>query len=267
MDAKRIISALEKPEKFQIQSFETITSTNSYLHKLAKSDAPEWTVAVSEQQTSGRGRHLRHWESEANLGLWFSILLKPDMPGQYLNLVNLYAAAVLAEFLESVAIVDHQTTLNIQLKWPNDLLINNCKLCGMLLESSFSADRLQYLVIGIGLNVNHLPYHFSEKIRRESVSLRIASGAQWDREQLLAGFLNRFHAAFDNFYPAKLDRAVDLYCAKVAYLGERLTIRQADDTVSGVFSGITPEGYLQLENTGRKMVLSSGEVLRLRRQI
>lgn len=260
MDIDKINRSLHNPAPFRLHLFETLPSTNTFLFNLGKQGAPEWSVAVAERQTAGKGRYRRRWESPAGKSLLFSLLLRPPLETRFLNLINLFTALTLAQYLETRAREHSAAALEISLKWPNDLFIRGKKLCGILLEASFAAERLDYLVIGIGLNVNQEPGDFSEEIRPAATSLKLASGRELEREFLLAGFLEKFYEDYRRFFPGNFAPLVQLYKEKVLYLGKPISVDAGGRKIEGIFRDLTPEGYLVLERNGRETLVSAGDI-------
>jgi len=260
MDEFLIRSGLKSPDRFHLRVFEEIDSTNLYLMELGKRDAPEWTVAVSEEQTRGRGRLDRNWESPAGVGLWFSILLRPNIKPDDCHLVNLLSAVSLADYLEQQIRGKMAGNFNIGLKWPNDLFINDKKLSGILLQSNISAERINFLVLGIGLNVNQAEMDFPDEIREKAVSLRMATSHEWSREELLAGFLEFYYENYYRFLAMNKKEIIELYTKKVLYMGEDIIIRMNGETIGGVFKGLTPQGYLVLQSGDEEKIITTGEI-------
>ncbi|HEX9615756.1 MAG TPA: biotin--[acetyl-CoA-carboxylase] ligase, partial [Bacteroidota bacterium] len=128
--------------------FESIDSTNTCARTLAEAGMEEGAVVLAEYQTSGRGRHGRTWNAEPGENLLFSVLLRPAIPRTSAGFLTFFAAVSVAQALEEVS------ESRIECKWPNDLLLNGKKVSGILLENTFEKDRVDYSVIGIGINVN-----------------------------------------------------------------------------------------------------------------
>lgn len=262
MNRAQIESYLSTPSAFQIEVFDEIDSTNSYLSRECKKHSlPAWRVAVAERQTAGRGRYQRRWESPAGCALLFSVLLRPELEIRYLNLVNLFSAYCLAVYLEKISRERHQFPLTVDLKWPNDLWVGDQKLCGILLEAGFSGSELQHLILGIGLNVNQQAEDFSPELRGQAVSLHQLSGRRWDRAQLLGGFLDYFCQQYNHFFPHNYQPVVAMYEKKVLFRNRPVTVRLQEQTLQGIFSGLTPEGYLILRENGRERQITAGDVL------
>lgn len=244
---------------FQIHVFEAIDSTNRYLYQMGE-EYPEWTVVIAETQTEGRGRQGREWVSPPGVGLWFSILLKPKIPVLYLNLMNLFTAYTLAQYLEKTVEYETGKRINIGLKWPNDLLIEDKKISGILLEANFSNKQFRYLVVGIGLNVNQTADDFPGQIAMQAGSLRLATNRLWEREKLFAGFLKFYYQRYLDVFPNNINNVVGLYLSKALFRGKRITVRQGGEEVSGVFQQLTPEGYLVLKTSRGIRTILSGDI-------
>ncbi|RMH98757.1 MAG: biotin--[acetyl-CoA-carboxylase] ligase [Calditrichaeota bacterium] len=260
MDLTTIREALEEPHRFDIHVFDRLDSTNRYLYELGRRGAPQWTVAVAEQQTAGRGRYQRRWASPPGVGLWFSLLLRPSLPIQEINLVNLFTAISLADFLSRTCQTTPWAPLDIRLKWPNDLIVQNRKLSGILLEGSFAGDRPEYLVVGIGLNVNHQEEDFPPELRERAVSLRMITGREWNREQLLAGFLEHYYETYHYYFPGRRQEVVEAYEKRLAFRNQPITVEDARGRFSGVFRRLTAEGYLVVETEGKERIITTGDV-------
>jgi BirA family transcriptional regulator, biotin operon repressor / biotin---[acetyl-CoA-carboxylase] ligase len=260
MDESLIRSGLRSPDHFQLHVFEEIDSTNSYLLELGKRNLPEWTMAVSEMQTRGRGRLDRSWESPSGVGLWFSILLRPNIRPEDCHLVNLLGAVSLADYLERYISNIIGKELNIGLKWPNDLFSNGRKLSGILLQSNISSERTNLLVLGIGLNVNQTKLDFPHAIREKAISLRMLTNREWNREELLAGFLEYYYENYYRYLPKKREEIIELYMKKLLYVDQKISINLSGETVTGVIRGLTAQGYLIIQNGGGERIITTGEI-------
>ena len=142
----------------------TCTSTNDMAKDLADFGVPEGTVVLAEEQTSGKGRYRRHWFSSPGKGLYLSVILRPKQPE--ISLLTLSAGLAVAEALRDVLGV------KVCLKWPNDLLWEGKKLGGILSESSYFGQKLNYVVVGIGLNISHSEEDFPPGLRDSAISLK-----------------------------------------------------------------------------------------------
>ncbi|MFQ5677332.1 MAG: biotin--[acetyl-CoA-carboxylase] ligase, partial [bacterium] len=163
----------------RIFAFEKLGSTNNFAKRLVQNGEGEGTLVIANHQTSGRGRYDRRWHAPANLGLWFSIVLQPRLPGEKFGILSLLAAVAVAKSVEAI------TRLSPELKWPNDVLVNLKKISGILIESQLWKKERDSLVLGIGVNVNQSEADFPTELRNLATSLRIESGERVDRTHLL----------------------------------------------------------------------------------
>lgn len=171
---------------------EETDSTNPELCRARKGGAGHGTVAVAETQTAGKGRRGRSWESEPGVNLYFSILLLPEAEASRASMLTLVMALAVARAAEELG-------LPVQIKWPNDVVVNGKKVCGILTELFFEPEGRYYVVIGTGINVNQTT--FPEEISASATSLRNESreGRPFDREALLARVLRLFEADYERF--------------------------------------------------------------------
>jgi BirA family biotin operon repressor/biotin-[acetyl-CoA-carboxylase] ligase len=179
------IQAVLKSRLFgrELVVFKAIDSTNRYAKMLAVQGSPEGTVVYAEAQTKGRGRWGKTWDSACRKGLWFSIILRPTLKLDKITQLTLLGTTSVA------ASIKKDLGLECSVKWPNDLLIQDKKVGGILLETSQRQSQPSYVVMGVGLNVCHTIRDFSEKIRKSAVSLEMVSNQPIDRLSLFAGIL------------------------------------------------------------------------------
>ncbi len=261
MDITFLQNRLGAEHSYGLSYLPIVGSTNEEAVRLAKSGAPAWTVVIADEQTAGRGRYLRRWESPAGLGLWFSVILRPETDFAKINLLNLAAALAIADFLElKIEECGVCREARVNLKWPNDVWINDRKICGLLLESGTENNRLKYLVIGIGMNINQTPADFHQKLGGTAVSLRIATGVEWGREEFLADFLKHFHNKILNAIRTDFREIITKYSAKMLYKNQQVCIKLMDNTVGGILQGINEFGYLLLKTETGEKEITTGDV-------
>ena len=166
----------------EIHHYYRIGSTNSQAMESASAGAPEGSVFVAEEQTAGRGRGAHQWDSAPSAGIYCSVVLRPALPPAEVLILSLAAGL-------AVHAAVHQIDSRVlpDLKWPNDLLIEGKKFCGILTEMNAEATRVRYLVVGIGINVNQV--RFRDDLQQAATSLRLATGAAWSRVELCAALL------------------------------------------------------------------------------
>jgi BirA family transcriptional regulator, biotin operon repressor / biotin---[acetyl-CoA-carboxylase] ligase len=233
---------------------EVTGSTNSDALELAQAGAPEWTVVGAGHQTEGRGRRGRSWSTAPGKALLFSVILRPSSPPELAPILSLLAADGMAGACGDVAGVE------VGCKWPNDLVVGERKVAGILPEASVSDGRLRSVVIGIGLNVAMSRRDFTEDIRPHATSLAL-EGGEVDAGGLLSRFLRRFREA----YPADPQLVVEAYARRCVTLGRRVrAIESGGAEVEGRAIGLDDRGNLMVETAGGQRTVSFGEVVHLR---
>lgn len=234
--------------------YENIDSTNTALKRLAEEGAGHGTLVTAEEQSLGKGRRGRGWTSPCGVNIYMSLLLRPEISPQKASMLTLVMALAAAKACEEV------TGLKTEIKWPNDIILNGKKICGILTEMSAEIDYINYVVIGVGINV-HIE-SFPEELSKTATSLLIEKKERINRSRLTALVLQRFEAAYEEFC-----KTADLSLLKMEY-EDRLVNRGREVRVldpvleySGTAKGITNEGELivMLEN-GIERYIYAGEV-------
>ena len=238
---------------YDIYRFGKIDSTNSYLLELGDKGFPEGTVAVADEQTSGRGRFARRWEAEPLSSLLFSILLRPVFLNRDEVFILTFSASVaVAEAIEIV------TGVKTELKWPNDVLIHGRKACGILLESDFEGEKLNYVVIGIGLNVNQAV--FPDEIKTKAVSLSMAAGRSFEREELLSSILLRFKEVYESLKERDFYSIMKRWRDKCLMFGKRIKFSVAGKEIEGVLEEVTDDGAVSVRTSSGVLKFTAGEM-------
>lgn len=220
---------------------ESVTSTQKIAHRLAYDGAVEGTLIVAEEQTAGRGRLNREWYSPKYTGVWMSLILRPNLPPAKAPQLTLLTAVAIAQAIEDV------TDLRTDIKWPNDILINKKKTVGILTEMQAEADKINSVIIGMGINVNQSLEHFPEELHSIATSLAIELGKPINRAELIQAILLKFELLYHSylehgFYPIKL-----LWESYAISIGKRIIARTITGTLEGIAIGITEDGVLMLE--------------------
>jgi BirA family biotin operon repressor/biotin-[acetyl-CoA-carboxylase] ligase len=241
------------------QYFETIDSTNLEIKRIAATGALEGTVISAGEQTAGRGRSGHQWETPKDVSLATSILLRPTVKIEHVSRLTLIAAMAVAEAVESLY------DLETEIKWPNDILVNRKKICGILTEMDARENQVQYVVVGIGVNVH--TREFPEELREKATSLDLElerlgmDRAKTSRRDLDEAIWNHFQKYYDVF-----QRTEDLQCILDAY-NKRLVNREREVRVldplgayTGVAKGMNERGELLVEIAGQLRAVDSGEV-------
>ncbi len=237
-----------------IYSLDRVASTNVLAHKYAEKGEAEGTLIIAERQTAGKGRLGRSWHSPARRGLYLSIILRPPIAPPQAPGISLIAALSVAEAIKA------QLRLPAMIKWPNDVLCHDRKVCGVLTELAAELDRVRYIIVGIGINVNHDPKDFPEDLRRKATSLKIATGTAVGRVELLRAVLKRFEHHYRRFLKDGLGGAIKPIRAISSVIGREVTFRLDGQVRRGKALDITQEGRLVIESGGRTLTLGSGEI-------
>jgi len=232
--------------------FDSIDSTNTCAKALAETNCEEGTVVIAEMQTAGRGRLGRTWSSDSGKNLLFSILLRPAISIEQSGLLSLLAAVATSSAIESVL------GIKTFCKWPNDLLFEGKKCCGILLESSITAKTFQYAIVGIGLNVNQP--QFPDELNARATSLIAASGNSINRTMLLKSILEYFDRYYIMLLKNDTDTIVKDWRNRSTMLGKSITFIQENNTITGIARDITNDGGLILETPTGTNVFYAGEV-------
>lgn len=227
-----------------------VGSTNDLARQLAEEHAPEGTLVIAEEQTAGRGRMGRSWESPPGASLMMSILFRPDIQPAEVNRLVMAVGLATAEACEAVS--DER----IGIKWPNDLQISGLKVAGILPESALVGDRLAWAVVGIGINVNQ-EFTPDRSLWGTATSMRMAAGREFDRLAILRGMLARLAAWYpligsDNLHLTWAERCVTL--------GQRVRVQVGKKTVEGLAAALDRTGALWIQDDEqRRHRVTAGE--------
>ncbi len=229
------------PSSFSRVFLLSTTSTNDVARDLASRGAPEGTVVVADYQTAGRGRMGRRWLAPPGTALLCSILFRPDVsPDRAHDLTTIVALAA-ADAVQETA------ELAVALKWPNDLIVVRPegwrKLGGLLAETGFSADRLEYVVVGIGINVNIPPEALSD-LAPDATSVLAETGRETDRHLLLERMLAGIAARYQRWYAGERPHAE--WATRLATLGRPVRVVTAEGEQHGIAEGVNEDGALLL---------------------
>lgn len=221
--------------------FDAIASTQNEAHRRAEAGAPEGLVVIADVQTGGRGRLGRSWHSPPETGIWMSLVLRPDVPLPRVPQLTLVAAVSLADTLAAC------TGLSVGIKWPNDLLAGGRKVCGILTELAAEADRVHYVILGIGLNVNQTEEDFPPELRARAGSLAMAAGRSFSRVALAQRMLEGLEADYDAYLQKGFAPFKRRWEARAVSLGQRVVARTPGGDFVGIARGIDDDGALLLE--------------------
>lgn len=244
-----------KPEL--IYHYHQVESTNTSLKNLADKDAPEGTIVVTEEQIGGKGRLGRSWSSPAGKGIWLSLLLRPPLSPQDTPLFTLLAATAVVKSIKKIL-----PDLPVGIKWPNDLLINNRKVCGILTELKAEAEILHYLVIGIGINVNFREKDFLPELRKIATSLYLENGCKnVSRQKLTAVLLHELDNSYADFLSAGPRSIIGQWKKENITLGRNVVIKTVQGILEGKAVDLDEDGSLIVEEkSGIRKHFYAGEV-------
>ncbi|MEI7906266.1 MAG: biotin--[acetyl-CoA-carboxylase] ligase [Bacteroidota bacterium] len=236
-----------------VLSFDTIDSTNTYAKKLNKAEAPHGTIIIAEQQTDGRGRMHRKWVSPKDKNLLFSVILYPEMDIEKISLLPFAGSLAVADAIESV------TELSPTCKWPNDVLINNKKVCGMLLETSSGNYGIERIILGIGLNVNQV--EFPDDLITKATSLTVECGLEVDRIRLLQKILEELENRYEQLSRFSAGQLLNDWRMKALLFGKKITVLENEFSFTATAIDVADDGSLIIETEeGRKRNIFAGDV-------
>ena len=221
-----------------IQVFEQTTSTNDVIEKLARDGVKEGSVVFAESQTKGRGRLGRKWMSPTHKGLWFSILLRPNLRPQETTQLTVASATALRRAIK------HVTGLSPEIKWPNDLLIGGKKIVGILTEMSAEVDRVRHIILGIGVDVNQDADEFPLELRQIATSLKIEAGGEICRAELAVEILRELDADYTRLCGGKFSAVADEWEAACATIGRNVSVQTGVQNIRGRAESLDDDGAL-----------------------
>ena len=240
--------------QIKLECFESLESTNTYLRQQAAKGAPEGAVVIANEQTAGRGRMGRSFASAPGLGIYMSLLLRPDCAPEKAQTLTASVAAAVCRAIERVS------GLEPEIKWVNDIILRGRKICGVLCESSVSEKGLDFVIVGIGLNVINRESDFPPELRNIAGSIYSQSGLVIERGALIAAILSEL----DAMYGAWLENGsayLKEYKARCKMLGHLVEVTGADGNALAIAEDIMQDFGLKVRfDNGETRVLRSGEV-------
>lgn len=231
------------------------TTTQQIAHQAAQDNAEHGTIVIADEQTKGKGRMNRQWNSTKGKGIWMSIILRPDVLPVMAPQLTLLSATVLAD------VIAEHTALTPKIKWPNDILINNQKTAGILTEMQAEQDQIQYVVIGIGINVNQVTEDFDKDIQDKATSLQIQTGHKWNIKDFIQHVLQSFEESYDAFMQNGFPEVKQKWESYGYRIGEQIKIKTLHKEWKAKFLGIAEDGALltKTDNDDIKKIYS-GEI-------
>jgi BirA family biotin operon repressor/biotin-[acetyl-CoA-carboxylase] ligase len=238
----------------RIHHFFRTDSTNRVAMELGYAGEAEGAVVLAEEQTAGRGRAGRSWHSERATGIYLTLLLRPRISPVQAPLLTMMAG------LSAHSAVQSLTGLNVDVKWPNDLMLNGKKLGGILTEMHAETTMVRFVIVGIGINVNQ--EKFPGELSGIATSLRAETGKSESRLELLARLLGEFETDYNRFLREGAKSVVDRFTQVSSYArGKKVRVTNGGETFVGITAGLGPEGLLQVNREdGRVVTILAGDV-------
>jgi len=231
----------------EVEYHDTVDSTNQVAVERAREGVKEGYVVLAGEQTAGRGRRERKWESPEG-GVYASVVLRPSFGPRDASLVTLAASVAVSRAVEDQGV-------GPTIKWPNDVLVDGRKVCGILVEMQADAERIEHSVVGVGINANAKP----DVPDAGPVSLAEVVGEDVDRGEVTSDFLAQLENLYEN-----TDEVLDEWRERSSTLGKRVRVETQNETVEGVAEGIDDTGALRVSTDGGDRVVSAGDCVHLR---
>ena len=225
----------------RIYAFEQIDSTNNCARALADVGAEEGTLVVAEYQSEGRGRLGRPWSAEPRTNLLFSVLIRPSLSREQAGILPFFAAVAIARAVEPLVVKP------IECKWPNDLLLDGKKFCGILLETAIQEGRLAHAILGVGLNVNQRV--FSDPLAGIATSLARERDKAVDRKTLLHEILFAMESLYETILSGETEPILSEWLSRCTMIGKQVAVRAGDEIVHGRALEVRDTGALVLETS------------------
>ncbi|MEI7637482.1 MAG: biotin--[acetyl-CoA-carboxylase] ligase [Syntrophus sp. (in: bacteria)] len=242
-----------------VRYFREIDSTNTMACHLARDGAPEGTVVVADAQGKGKGRMNRVWQSPPGRNLYVSVILRPRIAPPTAPQLTLVAGVAVAELLAACGLKD------VTIKWPNDVLISGKKVCGILTEMNSSASGVDFIILGIGLNININREEFEPALCDTATSLKIETGKAHDRIEIISGLLNLIETWYKVFLSTGFPGVRDAWLNYADILGRPIRVVFREDTQTGVVMGIDDDGTIVMKGAdGTTQRVIAGDVYLLK---
>lgn len=238
----------------ELHIFNKTDSSNLQAFRIASAGAAEGSIVIAESQTSGKGRFGRRWVSPSGKNLYLSIIIRPQIPTLTAPRLTLVAAVALSETLDTFDASNHR------IKWPNDILFNGKKISGILTEMKGDCDSIDFIIIGIGVNLNSSSDHYPDEIKDTVISLKEITGSEIDRTVFLNSFLQRFEKKYSEFLEGRFSEILERWIEKSAIINQRIKVTNYDEIFTGLVIGITPDGNLTVQTDDGIRLVNSGNI-------
>jgi len=224
--------------------FPEIGSTNSYARELVKQGAPEGTVILTDYQKNGKGRLGRTWQSTRGANILMSLILRPRMNIEAIQCITLATADIVIITLEKFLKKEGITNVRFKVKWPNDIMIDGKKIAGILCESSVQDKSVEYVIVGLGINVNQDIKQLSKDIRKKTTSLFVETSKHFQREKLIAQFLLIYEKKYIDFERTNYEQGIQNWKKRCSQMGNSYMIKTPVIEEWGRLEGVDSNGVL-----------------------
>lgn len=238
----------------QVVYFDVTDSTNTQARICAENGAPHGTLVVADMQEGGKGRRGRSWVSPAGEGIWMSVLLRPEIQTVSASMLTLVMALAAERGVREV------TGEQSLIKWPNDLVLNKKKICGILTEMATEQLEIKYVIVGIGINVSQK--QFPEELTSSATSIFLETGKEFDRCKIIAAIMDALEEYYEMFVRTEdMTGLLELYNEKLVNLDQEVCVLAPEGDFRGIARGISRTGGLLVEREdGKEVEVISGEV-------
>lgn len=231
----------------ELLHYDCLDSTQTRANELAQRGARHGTVVIANKQSKGRGRLNRKWYSNTEAGIWLSLILKPELLPKEASQLTLLTATVLVDVIQELS------GLKPSIKWPNDLLIEGKKVAGILTEMQAEHDRIHYIVIGIGFNLNQMENDVPIPIHQRATSLHIQSGVKFPRKEAIQLVLQTFEKQFEHYKETGFRFVKSCWESYGYKMNERIHYQTGNHQGSGIIRGLADDGALLIESQDHKL--------------
>lgn len=238
----------------EIHIFDEIDSTNNTAYLLGENASPEGTIVIAESQSSGKGRLGRRWFSIPGKSLSVSLLLRPEIEISTAPGLTLVIAVALSDTLHSFGIHSHR------IKWPNDILVNNKKISGILTEMKAAAGKILFIIAGIGINTGPVSTDIPDELKDIASSVYDETGIDINRILFLQKFLFNIESRYNEFLQSGLENILTAWKQNSEIIGKMISVNMNQNIIEGRVSAINFDGSLTIETTAGHVTINSGEI-------
>lgn len=242
-------------KKENIFTYDQVDSTNIIAKKFAREGKGEGLIVVAEQQVKGKGRMGREWISPYGKGIWFSVILRPEIPPARASEITFVIAVGIMEGIK------RYTGRDVKIKWPNDILLENKKIVGILTEISAEIERINYIIAGIGINANQDIEDFPEELRQKASSLKMIINNEVDRNKLLRFIIEDLEKIYYTYKEDGFGKILNIWKENNVTLNKRVKAITFDSEIVGMAERVDEEGYLIIKDDhGKEHRIIAGDV-------